>query len=574
MYRLSGFLMVVAVLLAACKPEPTVSPLPVVGQSAVSPLAAPTRQPTPAARVGLELYTNKEGGFSIGLPPGWTVSEPQSTPLGNQYTLGPASSKDNQGRSTIIVADANKLSVEQAIKQLCGGCAQPPAPDDALLGRIETQLAVVSSKGSPTLEWRFVLNQDKLIFFSIHDPQTLEPLDAIIHTFTFDPVLKAEESTPAVQAARNKLAEQLGVNPYTIVVSSAEHVQWPDTCLGAAMEKEMCAEAVTPGYQGILQTRQAKYEFHTNETGDAVRFIPGAALIVQQTLAQQLQINPRTIKIVSIEKMMWPDGCLGIRHGGQMCTQVITPGYKVVLAVEGRRYTYHTDEQGSQARLADAPAPDVKNAIIAWTLQTDETCLTAAIGEAGVMFGQCGGQLMAGRLLTDMGRSEDLSYFKTFAPFRADTPAGTVVLTGTGKTVATPAEQRMVAEWASLVSMEASSGRSGASHGLIFAWHREGGIAGFCDDISVYVTGDAYASSCKGNQPKNLGRRRLDAAQLEKVYGWLDRLESFEINQKDAAQADAMTIRLLFNGAGEAKASEADVQAISTFAAEVLGQIQ
>jgi 23S rRNA (guanine2445-N2)-methyltransferase / 23S rRNA (guanine2069-N7)-methyltransferase len=29
--------------------------------------------------------------------------------------------------------------------------------------------------------------------------------------------------------------------------------------------------------------------------------------------------------------------------------------------------------------------------------------------------------------------------------------------------------------------------------------HREGGIAGFCDDLTVYVTGYAYLSSCKGN---------------------------------------------------------------------------
>ena len=120
-----------------------------------------------------------------------------------------------------------------------------------------------------------------------------------------------------------------------------------------------------------------------------------------------------------------------------------------------------------------------------------------------------------------------------------------------------------------LASIETSGGRLDASDGPVLAWHREGGIAGFCDDLTVYVTGDAFASSCKGNQPLDLGHTRLTAEQLAHVYAWVDQLKSFEFDQTDPAKADQMTIRIVFSGAGSVDASDADIQTIQQFAADV-----
>ena len=120
-----------------------------------------------------------------------------------------------------------------------------------------------------------------------------------------------------------------------------------------------------------------------------------------------------------------------------------------------------------------------------------------------------------------------------------------------------------------LASIETSSGRLDASDGPVLAWHREGGIAGFCDDLTVYVTGDVFASSCKGNQPTDLGRTPLTAEQLAQVYAWVDRLKSFEFEQTDPAKADQMTIRIVFSGAGSVDATDADIQAIQQFASEL-----
>jgi hypothetical protein len=164
-------------------------------------------------------------------------------------------------------------------------------------------------------------------------------------------------------------------------------------------------------------------------------------------------------------------------------------------------------------------------------------------------------------------------YVQTYAPFTAQTPAGSVIFTGTGSAVATPAEQRMIAEFAQLAALEAVGGQSGATHGVAIGWHREGGIAGFCDDVVVTVVGKAYATSCKGGTPKPLGTTWLSADEVKQMFDWVDRLKSFSIDQTDPAQADAMTIRMVFAGNGSAEPTDADKQAIQNFAQQQLIEI-
>jgi hypothetical protein len=59
------------------------------------------------------------------------------------------------------------------------------------------------------------------------------------------------------------------------------------------------------------------------------------------------------IHVIAVEEVHWPDGCLGVRTPGVFCTQVIVPGYRVILEGDGRRYVYHTDWEGRQVILAE-----------------------------------------------------------------------------------------------------------------------------------------------------------------------------------------------------------------------------
>jgi hypothetical protein len=90
----------------------------------------------------------------------------------------------------------------------------------------------------------------------------------------------------------------------------------------------------------------------TQPEADAWNNAPAAALNSRADLAQRLQIDPDTIKLVSVEAVDWPDGCLGIQTPGIMCIQVITPGYLVILEADGKQYEYHTNASGDVARLA------------------------------------------------------------------------------------------------------------------------------------------------------------------------------------------------------------------------------
>jgi hypothetical protein len=81
---------------------------------------------------------------------------------------------------------------------------------------------------------------------------------------------------------------------------------------------------------------------------------PEAALSAAADLAQRLQIDIDTIKLVSVEQVDWPDACMGIQQPGVMCAQVITSGYKVMLEANGKPYEYHTNTSGSVVRLVGA----------------------------------------------------------------------------------------------------------------------------------------------------------------------------------------------------------------------------
>ena len=164
----------------------------------------------------------------------------------------------------------------------------------------------------------------------------------------------------------------------------------------------------------------------------------------------------------------------------------------------------------------------------------------------------------------------DLAYYTSvYASFDAATPAGTLRFIGAGPAVATPAEQRMMAEWAGLVAQEAAMSRSDASWGLALTWHREGGFAGFCDDLAIYVTGNGLPSTCQTEPPTTLGKRWLTADQTGQLFAWSDALASFETGQKDPASADAMTIQLNFTGSGVGEPTDEDQQALLDFAAQI-----
>ena len=77
--------------------------------------------------------------------------------------------------------------------------------------------------------------------------------------------------------------------------------------------------------------------------------IPDEALppviAAREDLAARLDRTAEEVELVSVTPKQWADACLGLARAGEVCAQVITPGYEVVLRAEGRQYTYRTDQR-------------------------------------------------------------------------------------------------------------------------------------------------------------------------------------------------------------------------------------
>lgn len=82
---------------------------------------------------------------------------------------------------------------------------------------------------------------------------------------------------------------------------------------------------------------------------------PKAASDAEINLSQELDIPREEITIVEWQAAEWPDGCLGLGGPGELCTQVITPGWRVVLEARGQRYIARTDQLGEVVRFESGP---------------------------------------------------------------------------------------------------------------------------------------------------------------------------------------------------------------------------
>ena len=128
----------------------------------------------------------------------------------------------------------------------------------------------------------------------------------------------------------------------------------------------MCLQVITPGYRVLLGASGQRFEYHTDQSGGTLRVIgdivlepikPGldldkskAILAAMQALNQTTGIPISEIQVTSIEAAQWPDSCLGLARSDEMCSEVITPGWKIILDTADNIYIFHTDQSGENIR--------------------------------------------------------------------------------------------------------------------------------------------------------------------------------------------------------------------------------
>lgn len=88
---------------------------------------------------------------------------------------------------------------------------------------------------------------------------------------------------------------------------------------------------------GSTATASVTVEYSAPEGGDRM------ADLARAHLAERLGIPAEQISVHAIRSVEWPDSCLGSPNLDQVCAEVITPGFRVVLLAGNREYIYHTD---------------------------------------------------------------------------------------------------------------------------------------------------------------------------------------------------------------------------------------
>jgi len=111
------------------------------------------------------------------------------------------------------------------------------------------------------------------------------------------------------------------------------------------------------------------------------------------------------------------------------------------------------------------------------------------------------------------------------------------------------------------------------AEGVVLQWTRVGGIAGFCDSMTISNTGHATLTSCHNPQLGGLAAPELFEDHWEELQGWLEGLAPYFDEQSDGAVADSMTVTLIFYGYGAAQATADDKRAIAEYASHVFFEL-
>jgi hypothetical protein len=296
--------------------------------------------------------------------------------------------------------------------------------------------------------------------------------------------------------------------------------------------------------------------------------MPEAVQKVVEMVSVENSLRPAEVRVISVEEVMWNDSCLGVNQRGMMCMQVITPGYRVVVEAGGKQMVYHTDDAGGKIMAAGAPQPTTLAPAIIWEQTESGICTRAEIGFMVVKYGPCGGTMKQVKLSPE--RAKELAELAdVYSAFEAGNRAGVLTFKGSGRRDPSAEEQRAIAEWARALRQSVEKGDKAVKP--VFSWTREGGIAGFCDEVTISLAGWVYVSNCKdsGQDPMVF---RLNEEQLKMLYEWNDTYAPFTLDQSDpAGVADGMKMVLTFTGEGQKQATKTEQESMAAFIGNLIG---
>jgi hypothetical protein len=111
---------------------------------------------------------------------------------------------------------------------------------------------------------------------------------------------------------------------------------------------------------------------------------------------------------------------------------------------------------------------------------------------------------------------------------------------------------------------------------LALVWKRSGGIAGFCDTLTVFLSGEVFASQCKPQADGKFGTfaNLLSSQEQKQFNGWIAKFAEADLDASDPrGVADRMEVTLELFGNGSKPPTELEQQALFKFAQELYQEV-
>jgi hypothetical protein len=111
---------------------------------------------------------------------------------------------------------------------------------------------------------------------------------------------------------------------------------------------------------------------------------------------------------------------------------------------------------------------------------------------------------------------------------------------------------------------------------LAMTWKREGGIAGFCDILTVFRSGEVYTGKCNSQDEGRMGTfaSLLSSQEVTQFHSWMAELGEAELDASDPeGVADRMIVTLEFFGAGDEPPTESEQQELFEFAQDLYTEL-
>ena len=269
----------------------------------------------------------------------------------------------------------------------------------------------------------------------------------------------------------------------------------------------------------------------------------------QTALSQSLSLSPGQFTLLSTEAVDWRDGCLGIQRVGVMCTQAVVPGYRITFDVSGALYEVRTNTSGSLAIVVQAPP-------LGSTVEED----------------------LLQRLANNLGlKLKDVQVVSSSDVEFGDACLGVALLNVECTQVVTPG--RIIVLEANGVQYAYHTTADGSfiqPASLLLTWRREGGIAGFCDSLTVYLSGEIVGRQCKSQPDQAAGTfaTTLTPEERAQLTAWLQELGQLNIDSSDPeGVADRMVVTLEFYGSGQGTLPQTDQPALLDWAQSIFQRL-